>query len=206
MQCGLLLLRRQPVKIHSRQFSGVRRILQEELAGVFVRLNAGVNRLPEKRADFPDVGSHWMQSGMFLHDPALRIDHKGSGQRRNAAVRGNNLWRGHDNRIVDSTLLRKFQYIRRTAIVFGNADDLQTTAILLLQRDEFWNLLAARRAARGPEIHEDNFPAPVRQGQRRARNIVFRQWRGYFRVLYEANNRSVSVRRRMSRLRRGFSS
>src|SRR5258705_6583970 len=145
-----------------------------------------------------------MQSGMFLHDAALRIDHKSSGQGRNAAVRGNHFWRGHDNWIVDSTLLREFQYARRRAIVFGNADNLQVAAVLFLQRDQFWNFLAARRAPGGPEIHEDNFPAPVRQGQRRARNIALRKRRSHFRVLNEANNRSLRIGRRRSRLRCGF--
>jgi len=96
---------------------------RKELAGVFVRLNAGVNRLPEKRADFPDVGAIGCSPACFSTTrPCVSITNVvgNAGTPPYAAI---TCGVAMDNRIVNSTLLSKFQHIRRRPIVFGNADD-----------------------------------------------------------------------------------
>src|SRR5882762_10069458 len=133
MQGGLLLRWRQSSEIYPRQFGGVHRILQEYLACVRESLYASLDRKAEERTDFEDVGVDRMQASMLPHDAPLRIDHKGGRQGRNAAIRRDYIRCGHDDRIVDSPMLCETPDLRRSVVVFGNADNLKLILELPLQ-------------------------------------------------------------------------
>src|SRR5258708_39226168 len=76
MECGLPLLRSEPGKIHTRKFAGAIGVREEDLTGVFKSFHAGVDGQPKQGADFCFVESWVSQSFMFLHNAALRVQHK----------------------------------------------------------------------------------------------------------------------------------
>src|SRR6202047_5177826 len=95
MKRGLPLLLSEPGGVHARQFAGAIGVREENLAAVFKRFHARIDRQAEQSTDFCFIEGWVAQSFMLLHNASLRVQHKRRGQRRNAAILNAYFRRGH---------------------------------------------------------------------------------------------------------------
>ena len=87
------------------------------------------------------------------------------------------------------------QIIRRGVLIFGDAEDNELVAVLLLQCDQVRNLRSAGRTPRGPEVHEHDLALQIGKRDGLTVQVGHRERRNVHRLLQKRQRRSPVTRR-----------
>jgi hypothetical protein len=175
-------------QVDAGKFAGALGIFQENLAGVLERFYLDVSDgEPQERTDFRFVKKWIAQAFMFLHDPALGVEHERSGKSGDTAVLDARLVAGNRHRIVDAEFFNKFLNGILIVVVNHQSKNLQPVFVFILQLDEVGNFGPARPAPGGPKIQKDDFSVRVRERDRLAVQIGELEVRRRIRMANEAD-------------------
>ena len=119
---------------------------------------------------------------------AVAVDHERRRQRRHASKNLGERRRRHRHRVVHLLFRDERFHLVGRHFVFGDAEDDELVAVLVLELDEIRNFSTAWRTPRRPEVDEDDFAAKVGGRDRPAVQIRHREVGERRRVLQELHD------------------